>query len=178
MLKTLSDFDYTNVHAEADKADFRLTNKEGKHVILDSKKYKLAVPKKEREKLVKNTDQDATVCAGLMVSLNSKISARAHCEIEFTPSNKPVLYLCLQDMTTEAKQQTMDTALKLLLRLVATHNEKEKELLVEKIHSAFTKLDELAKKLENIKKSGQEILDTAKLCQGDVKCLKDILKVD
>lgn len=177
LLRGIPEFDFLNVNTEADKADFRLTNKEGQVIILDSKKFKGAVPKKDRDKLIANTDKDALICAGLMVSLNSKVSARTHCEIEYSPCNKPILYLCLQDMSNDAKLQTLDTALKLVLRLIATQDEKEKEKLVEKIHMAFGKLEELSKKTENIKKNATDILENTKLCLTDIKCLKDVLSI-
>jgi len=174
-LKQASDFDYVNVNTEADKADFRLTNKEKKVVILDSKKFTNAVGKKDRDKLVDNTDKDATVCAGMMVSLTSKIAARQHCEIEFTPNSKPILYLCLMGMTQEAKFHCLDLSLRLLLRIVNSQNEKERGELVEKIHTAFTLLDELRKKMENQKKSASELFESLKISLGDIKRISDIL---
>lgn len=177
MLKNASDFDYVNVNAEADKADFRLTSKDKKIIILDSKKFTSAVGKKDRDKLIDNTDRDATVCAGIMVSINSKISARQHCEIEITPGNKPILYICLMNMTQEAKFHCLDVALKLLLRIVNSQNEKERGELVEKIHSAFLLLDELKKKMENSKKAATELLENLKVSLSDIKRITDLLVV-
>ena len=48
LLKQSADFDYQNVNAEADKADFRLTAKDKTVFILDSKKYKRSVPRLRR----------------------------------------------------------------------------------------------------------------------------------
>ena len=174
-LKQASDFDYINVNTEADKADFRLTNKDKKVVILDSKKFTNAVGKKDRDKLVDNTDKDATVCAGMMVSLTSKIAARQHCEIEFTPNSKPILYLCLMGMTQEAKFHCLDISLRLLLRIVNSQNEKERGELVEKIHAASTLLTELGKKMENQKKSAVDLLESLKIGLVDIKRISDLL---
>jgi hypothetical protein len=174
-LKQASDFDYINVNTEADKADFRLTNKDKKVVILDSKKFTNAVGKKDRDKLVDNTDKDATVCAGMMVSLTSKIAARQHCEIEFTPNSKPILYLCLMGMTQEAKFHCLDISLRLLLRLVNSQNEKERGELVEKIQAASTLLTELGKKMENQKKSAVDLLESLKIGLVDIKRISDLL---
>ena len=174
-LKQASDFDYINVNTEADKADFRLTNKEKKVIILDSKKFTNAVGKKDRDKLVDNTDKDATVCAGMMVSLTSKIAARQHCEIEFTPNSKPILYLCLMGMTQEAKFHCLDISLRLLLRIVNSQNEKERGELVEKIHAASTLLTELGKKMENQKKSAVDLLESLKIGLVDIKRISDLL---
>lgn len=176
-LKQASDFDYVNVNTEADKADFRLTNKEKKVIILDSKKFTNAVGKKDRDKLVENTDKDATVCAGMMVSLTSKIAARQHCEIEFTPNSKPILYLCLMGMTQEAKFHCLDISLRLLLRIVNSQNEKERGELVEKIHAASLLLTELGKKMENQKKSAVDLLESLKIGLVDIKRISDLLNI-
>jgi hypothetical protein len=174
-LKQLSDWDYVNVHAEADKADFRLTNKEKFTVILDSKNFTHAVPKKDRDKLVDNAEKDAGVMAGIMISLNSKISARQHCEIEYTPKNKPILYLCLQNMTSDARLHTIDCSLKFLSKLVTTQNEKEKSELLEKIKGVALGIGEVRKKLENCKKSAQDILDNSKIALSECKSIYDTL---
>lgn len=177
ILKQIPEFDYTNVHAEADKADFRITSKEKVVLILDSKKFTHAVPKKDRDKLIDNTDKDALVSGGLLVSLTSKISARQHCEIEFTPNNKPILYLCLNGMTNEAKIHVVDMALKLLLRLVSLKSNNEKDILVEKIQAASCSLQEISKRFENCKKSANEILENSKIGLADVKKICDALSL-
>ena len=178
LLKKASDFDYINVNTEADKADFRLTYKDKKVIILDSKKFTNAVGKKDRDKLVDNTDKDATICAGIMVSLTSKIAARQHCEIEYTPNSKPILYLCLMDMSQEAKSHCLDISLRLLLRIVNSQNEKERGELVEKIHAAFTLLTELGKKMENQKKFATELLESLKIGIADIKKISDLLSIE
>jgi hypothetical protein len=176
-LKQISDFDYLNVNTEADKADFRLTSKDKNVIILDSKNFTHSVPKKDREKLIDNTDKDATVGAGIMVSLNSKISARQHCEIEFTPNSKPILYLCLQNMTSEARLHSIDVSLKLVLKLISSQNEKERNELIEKLNSVVLMINELKKKIENIKKNATEILETAKISLSDIKSILDNCQV-
>jgi hypothetical protein len=176
-LKQIPEFDYANVHAEADKADFRITSKDKVVMILDSKKFTHSVPKKDRDKLIDNTDKDAVVAGGLLVSLSSKISARQHCEIEFTPNNKPILYLCLSGMTNEAKLHSLDMALKLLLRLVTLKSSNERDLLVEKIQNASCTLQEIAKRFENCKKNAVEIVENSKIGLADVKKVCDVLAI-
>lgn len=176
-LKQTPDFDYANVNMEAGKADFRLTSKDKKVIILDSKNFTGSVGKKDRDKLVNDTDNDATVCAGMMVSLNSKIAARQHCDIEMTPGSKPILYLCLLNMTQEAKFHCLDVSLKLLMRIVNSQNEKERGELVDKIHSAFTLLVEQIKKLENSKKAASDLLENLKVSLSDMKRITEILTI-
>lgn len=178
MLRQLGDFDFLNVHDEADKADFRITSKDKKVMILDSKKFTHAVPKKDREKLIDNTDKDAAVAAGIMVSLNSKVSARSHCEIEFTPIGKPVLYMCLQGMTNDARLHCLDAGLKLLLKLLSSTSEKERGELIEKMNSASASVQEIRSKIENIKRAATEVLENAKLGLADVKQVLAFLKTD
>ena len=177
LLKQCADFDYENVNAEADKADFRIVAKDKTVFILDSKKYKRSVPKKEIDKLISNTDKDTTVAGGILVSLQSKICRRSHCEIEFTPANKPVLYLCLEDMTTEAKLHALDISFKLLMRLVETQDQVQRSELLEKMKRAIGVLNDVMKKVEGIKKSATEILDTAKVSLADMKQVKEYLMV-
>jgi hypothetical protein len=176
-LKKCVDFDFTNVHTEPDKADFRITTKDGKSIILDSKKFTNAVPKKDRDKLLDNTDKDAGVCAGIMVSLNSKISARQHCEIEFSPANKPVLYLCLQSMTTEAKLHCIDMGVKFLLKLVSSRSEKERGELLEKMKVASISITDCRNRLENIKRAATDVLENTKMGLNDCKVAFDVLVV-
>lgn len=173
-LRQLSEFDYENVHAEADKADFRLTNKEKKMVVLDSKNFSHAVPKRDRDKLVNNVNADASVCGGLMVSLNSKISARNHCEIEFTASNKPILYLCLANMSNDARLHTIDVGLKMLFKIVDSDSEHRTDI-IDKIRKACVEIEGLRLKLENIKKAAAETIENAKLGLLDVKKLGELL---
>jgi hypothetical protein len=177
LLKQNADFDYVNVNAEADKADFRLTAKDKTVFILDSKKYKRSVPKKEIDKLIANTDKDTTVAGGILVSLQSKICKRTHCEVEFTPANKPILYLCLDDMTAEAKLHALDISFKLLMQLVEAQDQVQRSELLEKMKHALGLVNDLMKRVEGMKKSATEILDTAKLSLGDIKKMKDYLAV-
>lgn len=177
LLKQCADFDYENVNAEADKADFRIVAKDKTVFILDSKKYKRSVPKKEIDKLISNTDKDTTVAGGILVSLQSKICRRSHCEIEFTPANKPILFLCLEDMTTDAKLHALDISFKLLLRLVESQDQVQRSELLEKMKRAIGVLNDVMKKVEGIKKSATEILDTAKVSLADMKQVKEYLMV-
>lgn len=177
LLKQCSDFDYENVNAEADKADFRITAKNKAVFILDSKKYKRSVPKKEIDKLIANTDKDTTVAGGILVSLESKICRRSHCEVEFTPANKPILFLCLDDMTTDAKLHALDISFKMLLKLVESQDQIQRSELLEKMKHASGMLTDLSKKVEGIKKSATEILDTAKVSVADIKQIKEYLLV-
>jgi hypothetical protein len=177
LLKQCADFDYENVNAEADKADFRIVAKDKTVFILDSKKYKRSVPKKEIDKLISNTDKDTTVAGGILVSLQSKICRRSHCEIEFTPANKPILFLCLEDMTTDAKLHALDISFKMLMRLVESQDQVQRSELLEKMKRAIGVLNDIMKKVEGIKKSATEILDTAKVSLADMKQVKEYLMV-
>ena len=176
LLKQLADFEHVNVHAEAEKADFRLT-KDKIHLILDSKKYSGVVPKKERDKLIDNTDKDSLISGGILLSLNSKISARQHCEIELTKQNKPILYLCFLGMTQDAKLHCLDLSLKMLFRIIQSQNEKERNELVEKTKLALVLLEEHRKKLENSKKAFLEGIEHLKIGLADVKQIMETLSI-
>jgi hypothetical protein len=170
------DFDYENVHQDAEKADFRI-KKESRVIILDSKKYKKNVPAKEREKIIRDTDKDATVCAGILISLNSKVATKSHCDIELTPNKKPILYLSVMGMTKDAKQAVIDSSLRFILKFVASNDEREKNDLLDKMKLALTLLDDLKKELENNKKIAGELLDSIKGSESKVKKIIEYLKI-
>lgn len=163
ILSQIQEWDFIEVAKEAGKADFRATNKELKTFILDSKKYTEAVPKKERDKIVRDVDNDSSVLGGILVSLKSKIHTKDHCEIQLTPAKKPVCYLVLEHMDPVAKRVCLQATLSFLLQYVASNNEREKDALFNKIHQAFLKLGELKSETENQRNKAKELWESLKL---------------
>ena len=175
MLCKIPEWDCERVSKEKDRADFRMTSKDKKSFILDSKKYVNSVPKKERDKLMSNVDEDASVLGGILVSLDSKIATKENCEIETTPGKKPVCYLNLAGMNGEAKIAYIASTLKFLHQYVASHDEREKNELVEKMREAGMKIDELKKETENVRNKAKEVYESLKLNVGKIQSVMDFL---
>jgi len=168
-------WDCERVSKEKHKGDFRMISRDKKTFILDSKKYKDNVQKKERDKLISDVDADASISGGIMISLDSKISTKENCEIETTPGKKPVCYLNLVGMNAEAKIAYIASTLKFLHQYVASHDEREKNELVERMREAGLKIDELRKDTENLRNKAKEVYESLKLNVGKIQSVMEFL---
>lgn len=175
LLFKIPEWDCERVSKEKHKGDFRMISRDKRTFILDSKKYKDNVQKKERDKIVSDVDADANISGGIMVSLNSKISTKENCEIETTPGKKPICYLNLVGMTSEAKIAYIASTLKFLHQYVASHDEREKNELVERMREAGLKIGELKKETENIRNKAKEIYESLKVNVSTVQNIMEFL---
>lgn len=171
LLSQIPEWDFTEVHQEKGKADFRAINKDKKTFILDAKNYTKGVPKAERDKIARDADADSSVLGGLLVSLNSKVHTKEHCEIELTPKKKPICYLVLEGMSDQAKGVCISSTLRLLLQYVASQDEREKNDLVDKLQQAFLKLGEVKSDTENQRNKAKELYDSLKVSVDRVQSL-------
>jgi hypothetical protein len=176
LLSQIPEWDFTEVHQEKGKADFRAVNKEKKTFILDAKNYSKGVPKAERDKIARDVDADTSVLGGLLVSLNSKVHTKEHCEIELTSNKKPICYLVLEGMSDQAKCICISSTLRLLLQYVASQDEREKNDLVDKIQQAFLKLGEIKSDTENQRNKAKELYDSLKVSVDRVQTLLHFLQ--
>lgn len=176
ILSQIPEWDFQEVHKEKGKADFRATSKELKTFILDAKNYTNAVPKKEREKIVRDVDNDSSVLGGLLVSLSSKVQTKDHCEIELTPTKKPICYLVLEGLSPQAKQSCIQATLRLLLQYVASTNEREKDDLLSKIQQAFLKLGELKSETENQRNKAKDLYESLKVSVDRIQRILNFLQ--
>jgi hypothetical protein len=174
LLSTLP-YEYEMTQDKAEKADIRITTKSGKHFILDSKKYKTNVGKKEKDKLARDVDNDATVCGGILVSIDTKITHQDHGDIIFTSNNKPILLITLMGMTLEAQIETLHISIKVLEQYTNLHEQKERADLVEKIKQAMVSVKEGIQRFQNIEKSAKKILEDAKAGLDKLEPLQKIL---
>jgi hypothetical protein len=175
LLFKIPEWDCERVSKEKHKGDFRMISRDKRTFILDSKKYKDNVQKKERDKIVSDVDADANISGGIMVSLNSKISTKENCEIETTPGKKPICYLNLVGMTSEAKIAYIASTLKFLHQYVASHDEREKNELVERMREAGLKIGELKKETENIRNKAKEVYESLKVNVSTVQNIMEFL---
>jgi hypothetical protein len=175
LLFKIPEWDCERVSKEKHKGDFRMISRDKRTFILDSKKYKDNVQKKERDKIVSDVDADANISGGIMVSLNSKISTKENCEIETTPGKKPICYLNLVGMTSEAKIAYIASTLKFLHQYVASHDEREKNELVDRMREAGLKIGELKKETENIRNKAKEVYDSLRINVSTVQSIMDFL---
>ena len=176
LLSQIHEWDFEEVHQEPGKADFRAVNKEKKTFILDAKNYSRAVPKNERDKISRDVDNDVSVLGGILVSLNSKVHTKEHCEIELTPMKKPICYLILEGMSDQAKCACIASTLRLMLQYVASSDQREKDSLVDKIQQAFLRLREYKSETENQRNKAKELYESLKLSVEKVQGLLDFLQ--
>lgn len=168
-------YDYEMTQDKAEKADIRITTKSGKHFILDSKKYKTNVGKKEKDKLARDVDNDATVCGGILVSIDTKITHQDHGDIIFTTNNKPILLVTLMGMTLDAQIETLHISIKVLEQYANLHEQKERADLVEKIKQAMISVKESIQRFQNIEKNAKKILEDSKAGLDKLEPLQKLL---
>lgn len=164
-------YEYENTAKDDEKADFRITTETKRNFILDSKKYKRNVGKKEKDKLIRDTDNDATVSGGIMVSLLSGITHQSHGDIIITPNNKPILFISLMGMTVEAQIDTLKISLKLLERYTMLQEEKERADLIEKIKRATITLTDTIQRFKNVEKYAEKIKEDSKIGLSELEFL-------
>ena len=173
--KILQEFvhgDITNVATESHGSDFRISipNGAGNSIfLLDSKNFKTPVPKKDREKLVRDIDEDSTVSGGILVSLNSIISTKNHFEIDKTEKKKPLLFICLKDMDFQESGRCLAAAFRILTAISTTHDEEEKDDLLKKIQNQVRELNLRLREITNIITAQNKQIDS-------LVCVKENLR--
>jgi hypothetical protein len=163
LLEKMEEWDSKRVSKEKHRADFRITSKDNRTFILDSKNYTSPIDRKERDKLISDVDNDAHVAGGILVSLTSKIFTKNHFDIEITPEKKPIMYLVLESMTNEAKLVCISAALKFLLQYVASHDEREKNELIDRMQKTSERLKDILNDNNNNLKKAKELYESLKL---------------
>jgi hypothetical protein len=173
--KLLQEFvngDITNVASESHGSDFRISisNGAGNSIfLLDSKNFMTPIPKKDREKLVRDIDGDELVSGGILVSLKSIISTKNHFEIDKTEKKKPILFICLKDMDFQESGRCLAAAFRILTAISTTHDEEEKDDLLKKIQNQVRELNLRIREITNIITAQNKQIDT-------LVSLKDNLK--
>jgi hypothetical protein len=175
--KTEYEFEKKAKEKGGHKADFRIKTHTNRIFLLDSKKYTTNVNKKEKDKLIADVDRDETVNGGIFVSITSGIANQTHGDIVVTKHYKPILFLSLQGMTQEAKEQTLKLSMKLLEKYTSLHEEKEKTDLIEKVKTAIQTLSELVSRFKNVEKWAEEIKQNAKIGISETELLLKILQL-
>ena len=164
--KLLQEFvngEITNVASESHGSDFRISisNGAGNSIfLLDSKNFKTPIPKKDREKLVRDIDEDSTVSGGILVSLNSIISTKNHFEIDKTEKKKPLLFICLKEMDFQESGRCLAAAFRILTAISTTHDEEEKDDLLKKIQNQVRELNLRIREITNIITAQNKQIDT------------------
>jgi len=186
--KLLQEFvngDITNVANESHGSDFRISisNGAGNSIfLLDSKNFKTPIPKKDREKLVRDIDEDSTVSGGILVSLNSIISTKNHFEIDKTEKKKPLLFICLKDMDFLESGRCLAAAFRILTAISTTHDEEEKDDLLKKIQNQVRELNLRIREVTNIITAQNKQIDTLVSLKENLKknlfTLQDSEEVD
>ena len=165
--------DIINMAAVGHSGDFHIHVDNGAGAesifLVDSKKYETPIPKKEREKIINDVDDDSTIAGGLLISLNSTVQNRHHFQVDSTENKKPIMYLCLKDMSYEESGRSIAAAIRILNTIATTHNQDEKENLLKKIQAVSKELSQRIQEATNI------ITAQTKLLEAQTK-LRDKLK--
>ena len=155
--------DIINMAAIGHSGDFhiRVDNGAGAESVflVDSKKYATAVPKSEREKITRDVDEDSTIAGGLLISLNSTIQNRHHFQVDTTENKKPIMYLCLKDMSYEESGRSIAAAIRILNTIATTHDQDEKENLLKKIQAVSKELSQRIQEATNVITSMGKVLE-------------------
>ena len=155
--------DIINMAAVGHSGDFhiRVDNGAGAESVflVDSKKYMTAVPKSEREKIARDVDDDSTIAGGLLISLNSTVQNRHHFQVDTTETKKPILYLCLKDMSYEESGRSIAAAIRILNTIATTHDQDEKENLLKKIQAVSKELSQRIQEATNVITSLNKVVE-------------------
>jgi hypothetical protein len=168
-------YEYEKTSDEAEKADFRITTENKLHFILDSKKYKKNVGKKEKDKLIRDVDGDATVNGGILVSLLSGITHHASGDIITTPNSKPILFISLMGMTEQTQIEFLNISIKLLEKYTSLNEQKERADLAEKIKATVPVITDSIQRFKNIAKNAEKMLEDAKVGLSQLEPLYKLL---
>jgi hypothetical protein len=138
--------------------------------LVDAKKYENPVPIREREKLIRDVEQDSTIAGGFMVSLKSTIQNKDHFQLDITKEKKkPILYLCLKDMTVEESQRCLAAAIRILNAIATTHDEDEKEDLLKKLQQTTKDITATIRDVQNMILAQTKQLDALKKHQEQLR---------
>lgn len=168
-------YEYVKTSDEAEKADFRITTENKLHFILDSKKYKKNVGKKEKDKIIRDVDADATVNGGILVSLLSGITHHISGDIITTPNSKPILFISLMGMAKETQVEFLNIAIKLLEKYTSLNEQKERADLAEKIKATVPVITDSIQRFKNIVKNAEKMLEDAKVGLSQLEPLYKLL---
>jgi len=155
--------DIINMAAVGHSGDFHIHVDNGAGAesifLVDSKKYETPIPKSEREKIARDVDDDSTIAGGLLISLNSTVQNRHHFQVDSTDNKKPILYLCLKDMTYEESGRSIAAAIRILNTIATTHDQDEKENLLKKIQAVSKELSQRIQEATNVITSLNKVLE-------------------
>ena len=141
-----------------------LTTPEKKRIkiLIDSKKYKTPVSNVEIAKLMRDVDSDDEATAGLLISIDSGISAKEQCQVEKTPKCKPIMYLSFEDVDDEMRGGVLCMAIRMIITLVSGYSEIEKDIMIDNIELFIKDVEDSIKDLNSLavqcKKMNESIL--------------------
>lgn len=169
----------TNMASIGHRGDFHIhirgPNGESIKLLVDSKNYKGAVQKVERDKIIRDVDGDESISGGLMISLQSNIASRFNFEIEQTEKKKSILYISLKDLSYEESGRSVDAAIRVLTAVTTNHDAEIEEDLFKKIQAQTKELNLQIKEVGNMILSQQKQLTALNnLRETLLKCLKTL----
>jgi hypothetical protein len=143
----------------------------GKRVklLVEAKKYVRAVDKEEVLKFKRDCDNpDNHLDGGVLVSLTTPITSYCQFQIEKTEGGKNILYLTMQDMTTEEKGRTLLWAMRVLSTIVSLGEKGGDAKLIDKVVDFFRKLEVSRNDAEETVKACKKALECAELLRSSI----------
>jgi hypothetical protein len=144
----------TDVSHIGHAGDFHLslTTPETKRIkiLIDSKKYTSAVTNVNIHKIMADVDKDDEVTAGLLISIDSSISAKKQFQVDKTPKCKPLLYLTFEDLEDEMRGYVLCLAVRTIITLVSGYSELEKDIMIDNIELFLKEVGETVKDLNSL----------------------------
>jgi hypothetical protein len=169
--RVLTRFMYSEVHDMTKvkhAGDFHLVvvGPTGKRVriMIDVKNYATAVTLGEIEKLYGDMDGYTGVDVGLMLSLDSSISAKSQFQITKTTMNKPCMFLSFAGLDDSMREELLCWAVQVLVGVVSIQDRSDQDKMILEIQSF----------LADLKVSLDELDDCVKIARGLYDKLRDM----
>ena len=147
--------------------DFHLSlqSPQGKRmrILVEAKKYAYSVDKAEITKFKRDCDNSENhLDAGILLSLQTSISCYYQFQIEKTEGGKHILYLSMEDLSTEDRGRTLLWAVRVLSTIVSYTDDPDKQKgLLEKVMEFWKKMEISRSKCEDIVKACRKSLEVA-----------------
>jgi len=160
-----------DVHKKNNEADFIVEVSNSKNQTInfkvDSKnsfKDRTRIHTSECDKMKNDVDGRVECCFGLFIALKGKIDGKInHLDIERSPKNKVIIYLCWLGMTREQKIESITDVVKVLIETVSLNefNQEQQDKMENELKFLKKKYTRYIKDLENLAKQLKKSWDEA-----------------
>jgi len=145
------------------KGDFHLwvSGPSGKRVkiMIDVKKYASPVQACEVEKLYSDLNSD-DADVGLMVSLDSPVSAKTQFQIIRTTAGKPCMFITFDKLDDGIRQEVLCWAVRVLVSIATAHDSAKQDAMMAEIQAFMCEMSESVVELEGCMKVCKALHDS------------------